>query len=258
MHIVYRCHSCSSLSKALNNLCSSVPNAYVGEGMSKKLRPALTQMFAYLYLAHVLNIFSCVLGGITNKALVTHFFHEKKFIFSQKFFGGNLYIVTNSATGCLRDEMELDHLSCSTPLQQQSSGLFWTSLTHCLVLTVMLNSFSINPWCQIFMFGHTWLMGCRRSWQCTASCRWASLFFLVWYFRAFGCYLIHFLNGSANSSSLPTIVKLDFFLAGWKVFPDFLATSVGRQANADSVSAVDLLCLVMLKRSEIRISDWCL
>lgn len=84
-----RCHSCRPPSKALNSLRSGVPNAFVGEGMSKKLRPALTQMFAYLYLARVLNIFRCALGGITNKASVTRIFHEKKkkkFIFSQRFF----------------------------------------------------------------------------------------------------------------------------------------------------------------------------
>lgn len=73
-----RCHSCRPRSKALNSLRSGVPNAFVGEGMSKKLRPALTQMFAYLYLARVLNIFRCTLGGITNKASVTRIFHEKK------------------------------------------------------------------------------------------------------------------------------------------------------------------------------------
>lgn len=100
-----RCHSCRPPSKALNSLRSGVPNAFVGEGMSKKLRPALTQMFAYLYLARVLNIFRCALGGITNKASVTRIFHEKKkrFIFSQKFFWREVVRSdTNNATGCLR------------------------------------------------------------------------------------------------------------------------------------------------------------
>lgn len=84
----------------MNSLRSGVPSALVGEGMSKKLRPALTQMFAYLYLARVLNIFCSALGGITNTASVTQIFHEKKkkkslFFFPDIFLGGKSYGATN-------------------------------------------------------------------------------------------------------------------------------------------------------------------
>lgn len=138
-----RCHSCRPPSKALNSRRSGMPSAFVGEGMSKKLRPALTQMFAYLYLARVLNIFCSALGGITNKASVTRIFHEKKkvYFFPEIFLEGSRTERQTTRLGVWEDRMELNHLSCSTPWQQRSSGLFSTSLTRCLVSTVTAKQF---------------------------------------------------------------------------------------------------------------------
>lgn len=152
-----RCHSCRPPSEALNSLRSGVPSAFVGEGMSKKLRPALTQMFAYLYLARVLNIFCSALGGITNAASVTRIFHEKKnvfFFFPEIFLGGKSYVATNSATGCLRRREGTRSPQLFRSMAAAALRLVFNVCDALFGLRrSQLNSFSANPRCRIF---HVW------------------------------------------------------------------------------------------------------
>lgn len=204
-------------------------------------------MFAYLYLARVLNIFCCTLGRMTNKPLVTHFFHEKKFIFSHRLVGGKLYRATNSATGCL---LRQNRTRSPQLLHSMATSKLWLVLKDfdTLFWQTQLKSFSVNPWCQIFVFGHTWLMGCHLTWQCTASNACFSLF-VVWCVYAFRLYSIFYFLYFATSA-LHLFIQ-QWGLLGFVVFAEWVwlfcsFSSLSRVARV-AANQVSVTGLVILK-----------